>query len=216
MTPIPTGQLLSRLQWRYAVRVFEPGRTIPEETWDALEEALVLTPSSYGLQPWHFLVLTDRALRERLVGHAWGQRQVADCSHFLVFCIRQDLGEADIDRYLRRIGEVRGTPMANLTGFRQMMVGSLVEGPVKAVINEWATRQVYIALGNFMTAAAMVGVDTCPMEGFEPDKFDEVLGLGARGLASVVCCAAGYRGGADRQAGLPKVRYPRSEVVERW
>ncbi|MBX3746254.1 MAG: NAD(P)H-dependent oxidoreductase [Verrucomicrobiae bacterium] len=215
MTSIAPEQLLNRLQWRYAVRVFEPGRTIPEATWEALEEALVLTPSSYGLQPWHFLILTDRGLRERLVGHAWGQRQVADCSHFVVFCIRQDLGEAEIDRYLRRIGEVRGTPMANLAGFRQMMVGSLVEGPVKAVINEWATRQVYIALGNFMTAAAMVGVDTCPMEGFEPGKFDEVLGLGARGLASVVCCAAGYRGETDRQAGLPKVRYPRSEVLER-
>lgn len=215
MTPLPAPDLLAALRWRYAVKAFDPARTIPAELWDALEETLVLTPSSFGLQPWHFLVLTDRALRERLVPHAWGQRQVADCSHFVVICIRKGVGRAEIDALLARVTEVRGTPPAQLAGYRRVMVGSLVEGPGAAAIDEWATRQAYIALGSFMTAAAVLGVDTCPMEGFEPAKFDEILGLSGRGLASAVCCAAGYRSPADRYAAVPKVRFPRAQVVER-
>lgn len=215
MSPITTEQLLGNLQWRYATKSFDVARDIPEATWDGLEESLVLTPSSFGLQPWRFLVLKDRSRREPLVRHAWGQRQVADSSHLVVFCIRVNLGAAEIDAYLERIREVRGTPLEKLEGFRRTMVGALVEGGVRPVINEWATRQVYIALGNFMTSAALVGVDTCPLEGFEPAKFDEVLDLSRSGLGSVVCCAAGYRLPDDRHATLPKVRFRRTDVIER-
>lgn len=215
MNPIPSGQLLGQLMWRYATKVFDSTRTIPGELWSDLEEALVLTPSSFGLQPWKFLVLTDRTLRELLVSHAWGQRQVADASHLVVFCIRRKLGPAEIDAYLARIQEVRGTPPGALDGFRKMMMSSLVEGGLSPVIDEWATRQVYIALGNFMTAAAVVGIDTCPLEGFVPAKFDEILGLPQMGFGSVVCCAAGYRQADDRHAKLAKVRFRRNDVVER-
>lgn len=215
MSPITTEHLLRHLNWRYATKSFDPNRTIPEGTWDGLEEALVLTPSSFGLQPWRFLVLQDRALRERLVAHSWGQRQVADASTLVVFCIRVNLGEAEIDAYIERIREVRGTPLAKLEGFRKMMMGSLVQGGLRPMINEWATRQVYIALGNFMTAAALVGVDTCPLEGFDSAAFDEILELPGRGLASVVCCAAGYRLPEDRHGSLPKVRFRRADVIER-
>jgi len=215
MLPIPAPQLVGQLRWRYATKAFDPARTIPPETWQALEEILVLTPSSFGLQPWKFLVLTDPALREALVAHSWGQRQVADCSHFVVFAIRRDLGEAEIDAHLARVSEVRGTPPAQLAGYRSMMMGSLVEGPFRPQINEWATRQAYIALGSFMTAAALLGVDTCPMEGLEPAKYDEALGLAATGHATVVACAAGYRAATDRYAALPKVRFPHARVIER-
>ena len=211
MTPT---ELTSQLRWRYATKAFDPQRTIDPPTWSALEQALVLTPSSFGLQPWHFLVLQDRALRESLVPHAWGQRQVADASHFVVFCARTQVGEADIDRLIRRTVQVRGGSAEALAGYRKMMVGSIVEGGFRPIIREWAIRQVYIALGNFMTAAAAVGVDTCPMEGFDPAKFDEILGLPARGLTAAVCCAAGYRAASDRYAGLAKVRFPTDEVVE--
>jgi len=215
MNPITTEQVLQSLNWRYATKAFDPSRDIPLKTWDGLEEALVLTPSSFGLQPWRFLVLEDRALRERLLAHAWGQRQVSEASRLVVFCIRLNLGSSDIDAYLDRIREVRGTPVERLAGFRKMMVSSLVEGGLRPMINEWATRQVYIALGNFMTAAALVGVDTCPLEGFESAKFDEILDLPGRGWASVVCCAAGYRMPEDRHGCLPKVRFRREDVVER-
>lgn len=215
MAFITVEQVLESLGWRYATKTFDPAREIPESVWTGLEEALVLTPSSFGLQPWKFLVLEDRALREKLVPHAWGQRQVVDASKLVVFCIRKNLGPAEIDAYLHRIREVRGTPPNALDGFRKMMVGALVEGGLRPMINEWATRQVYIALGNFMTAAALVGVDTCPLEGFEPARFDEALQLPENGWASVVCCAAGYRQPEDRYARMPKVRFRREDVVER-
>jgi nitroreductase len=202
------------LRWRYAVKAFDPVKSIAPPIWEALEEALVLTPSSFGLQPWLFLVLTDRALRERLVAHAWGQRQVVDCSHFVAFCVRTALGEKEIDEYLLRIKEVRGTPLERLAGLKAIMVGALLKGPMRSEIKEWAGRQAYIALGNFMTAAALLGVDTCPMEGFDPAKFDEILELGPRGYTCVVCCASGYRAADDRYASLPKVRFERSRVVE--
>ncbi|MCC6231248.1 MAG: NAD(P)H-dependent oxidoreductase [Verrucomicrobiales bacterium] len=209
------GLLLRQLRWRYAVKSFDPARPIPAATWEALEEALVLTPSSFGLQPWRFLVLTDPALRRQLVPHSWGQSQVVDCSHYVVCCLRRGLGLGDIERYLQRISEVRGGEVARLAGLRSLLVKTLVDGPLQSSIDEWAARQVYIALGNFMTAAAVAGVDTCPMEGIEPARYDEILGLTATGYATVVCCAAGYRSASDKYASLPKVRYPRSEVIER-
>ncbi|MGE3312430.1 MAG: NAD(P)H-dependent oxidoreductase [Limisphaerales bacterium] len=215
MNSMTTAHVLDSLNWRYATKSFDPTREIPEETWDGLEQALVLTPSSYGLQPWKFLVLRDRNLRERLVPHAWGQRQVVEASVLVVFSIRLNLGIAEIEAHLRRISEVRGTPLERLEGFRKMMVDTLVEGGMRPVINEWAARQSYIALGNFMTAAALVGVDTCPLEGFEPERFDEILDLKGRGWASVVCCAAGYRMADDRHGRLAKVRFRREDVVER-
>lgn len=213
MSTVAPEDLIAQMQWRYAVKTFDATRVIPAETWAALEETLILTPSSFGLQPWFFLVLTDRALRETLVPHAWGQRQVADCSHFVVFCSRRDLGESEIDAHLRRVSDVRGTPPEKLTGYRQAMVSALLEGRSAAWIEEWAARQVYIALGNFMTSAAVLGVDTCPMEGFEPDKFDDLLQLKERRLSSVVCCAVGYRSSEDRYARIPKVRFPRDATV---
>lgn len=206
--------LVERLEWRYAVKAFDGSREIPSESWDSLERALVLTPSSFGLQPWKFLILRDRGLRERLVPHSWGQKQVAECSHFVVFAVVREAGEAHIDAYVQRMAEVRGTPVEKLAGFRKMMVDTLVTGAFRPVIREWATRQAYIALGNFMTAAAVLGVDTCPMEGFEPARYDEILGLESRGLASVVACAAGYRHAADKYASAPKVRFPREQVIE--
>lgn len=210
----PEG-LLEALRWRYAVKAFDVARHIPEEIWSSLEETLVLTPSSFGLQPWRFLVLTDPALRERLLSHSWGQRQVVDCSHYVVFCGRRSLGASDLETYIDRIREVRGTPPEKLAGLRRMLTGALLEGPFRPVISEWSSRQVYIALGNFMTAAALLGIDTCPMEGFESPRYDEVLGLNSGPFTSVVCCAAGYRSAGDRYATLPKVRFPRQDLIER-
>jgi nitroreductase len=206
--------LVAQLRWRYAVKKFDPAQKIPAEVWQALEEALVLTPSSYGLQPWKFFVISEQALKDRLVPLSWNQRQLADCSHVVVFAIRKDLATADIDRYLARVAEVRGVPVAQLAGFRKLLVASLALPPPEFDLNEWATRQVYIALGNFMTSAAVLGIDTCPMEGIEPAKYDELLGLAARGYATAVVCVAGYRAADDKNASLPKVRFKHEDVVE--
>ena len=213
MPTIPTATLLAQLHWRYAVKRFDAGRKIAAEDWAALEAALVLTPTSYGMQPFKFIVITDAALRERMVPVSWGQRQVAECSHYVVLAARAQNTEADVDRYMARIAEVRGGDVAALAGFKKLLMADVVDGPRGEVALEWAARQAYVALGTFMTAAALVGVDTCPMEGFEPAAYDELLGLPALGLRAVVACAAGYRAADDKYAEMAKVRFPQSELM---
>jgi len=213
--PVSNETLLAQLQWRYATKKFDSGKTISAAAWAALEQALILTPTSYGMQPYKFVVLTDPALRALLVPASWGQTQPVDCSHYIVFAARAQNTEADVDRYLARMSEVRGLPVEALAGFKKVLMGDVVHGARGQVALEWAARQAYIALGSFMTAAALVGVDTCPMEGFEPPKYDEILGLPAQGYHAVVACAAGYRAADDKYASLPKVRFPASELIDR-
>jgi nitroreductase len=208
------AELLKALKWRYATKQFDPARKIPADLWQTLEETLILTPSSFGVQPWRFLVLQDAALREQLVAHSWNQRQVADASHLLVIAVPKRITEADLDAYLEDVARTRNVPVTALAGFRKMLVGNILSGPIAGHAQEWATRQAYIALGNFMTAAALLGIDTCPMEGFEPDRYDEILGLRERGLATAVLCPAGYRAAGDKSASMPKVRFPRARLIE--
>ena len=211
--PVSTDTLLTQLNWRYATKKFDAAKKISAADWQALEQTLVLTPTSYGLQPIKFLVITDPAVREQLVPVSWGQRQPADCSHYLVIAARTRNTEADVDHYLARIAEVRGSSIEAQAGFKKMLVADVVHGPRGQRALEWATNQAYIALGNFMTAAALLGIDTCPMEGFEPDKYDAILSLPAQGFHAAVCCAAGYRAADDKYAALPKVRLPASELI---
>jgi len=212
---ISREQLLAPLNWRYATKQFDPVRKISDADWAALEEALILTPSSFGLQPWNFVVVTDPAIREKLVPFSWGQRQPADCSHFVVFTIRENFGVADIDALLSRTIEVRGGELDKLNAYRDMMIGDLINGPRSKWIQEWMARQAYIALGNFMTSAALLGIDTCPMEGLDPVKYDEILGLSDLGLATVVACPAGYRSADDKYASLAKVRFTAEKLITR-
>ena len=215
MTTLTTQDLVAQLRWRYAVKKFDPARKIPGDQWNDLEQALVLTPSSYGLQPWRFVVVTDAETRAKLRPASWNQSQVTDCSHYVVFACRGKFGAADIDRYVKRIAEVRGVAAESLARYRDAMVRDLVEGPRSKAIDEWVALQTYIALGNFMTAAAVAGIDTCPMEGIEPLKYDEILGLPAEGCRTAVACAAGYRAADDKYAAAPKVRYPVDDVIRR-
>ena len=206
-----TPELLDALNWRYATKAFDASKIIPADTWSALEESLVLTPSSFGLQPWKFLVIQDKALRESLVPHAWGQRQIADCSHLVVMTVKKSLSVADIDAFLARIVEVCGGTADALLGYRKMMLGSHEQGFMST---DWAKKQAYIALGQFMAACALLKIDTCPMEGFVGPKFDEILGLEAQGLTTAVLCPAGYRSVDDKYAVIPKVRFAAKDVIE--
>ena len=213
--PVSNETLLQQLQWRYAVKKFDTARKISAEDWHTLEQALVLTPSSFGLQPWRFVVITDQATKDKLVPISWGQRQVAEASHVVVFSVRQPLTESDVDRHLVRTAEVRDVSVDSLAGFKKMLMKSLVPPPAEFDIHHWAGLQAYIALGNFMTAAAMLGIDTCPMEGIVPEKYDELLGLPSEGYGTVVVCVAGYRAADDKYAALPKVRFLSEDVVRR-
>lgn len=214
MSPCAPETLIQALNWRYATKVFDPARKLTPAQLRTLEESLVLTPSSFGLQPYRFLVIADPEVRARLREASWGQAQVSDCSHLVVFLARKALTEADVDHLVERIAQVRGVTAESLAGYRGMMVNTLVSGPRSATVPEWAARQAYIALGQFMAAAAMLGLDTCPMEGLDPVKYDEILGLAGTPFRTIVACPVGYRADSDTYASLAKVRFPVEELVE--
>lgn len=211
--PIAIPDLLGALQWRYATKVFDPTKKIPADVWAALEQSLILAPSSFGLQPYRFLVVKDPATREKLMPHAWGQRQVVDASHFVVIATRTEVTEAEIDRFIELIAATRGVTPASLAQYRGMMTGMLLSPDFKPLLPHWTARQAYVALGTLLTAAALLGVDACPMEGFAPAEFDKILELPRQGLTATVCCALGYRAATDKYATLPKVRFPRADLV---
>ncbi|MEN9877080.1 MAG: hypothetical protein RLZZ158_119 [Cyanobacteriota bacterium] len=211
---ISTTDLLAGLRWRYAVKAFDASRSIPSDTWDALEQTLVLTPSSYGLQPWKFLVIKDAALKAELRPHSWNQSQITDCSHLVVLLAKRSIDSSDLERLIQATSHTRSIEAAGLEGYKAMMQRDLVEGPRSQTIGTWASNQVYIALGNLMTASALLGVDTCPIEGFSPPDYDRILGLENSPYRSCVVCPCGYRSGDDKYAALGKVRYPISELIE--
>ena len=214
MNPQNVEQLVQSLEWRYATKVFDATKKIPAEVWAGLEKALVLTPTSYGLQPYHFLIVQDPATRAALLPHSWGQKQVVDCSQYVVLTARTEMKEADVTRLIARISQVRGIPTESLNFYRDMMLGDVVNGPRGKKADEWAARQAYIALGNLMTAAAIVGVDACPMEGINPLEYDKILGLEGTGYRTVVALALGYRAEGDKYASLAKVRYAAEELIK--
>jgi nitroreductase len=213
MNNVTTHQLLAALQWRYAAKVFDPDKKVPAEVWQALERALILSPSSYGLQPYRFLVINDPAKRAELLPYSWNQRQVVDASFLVVFAARTKITGADVDKLIGRTCLIRKIPADSLNFYRDMMLGDLVNGPRSKVVFEWAARQAYLALGNLLTCAAMLGVDACPMEGFVPGEYDRVLGLQGTDYATVVVCALGYRAVGDKYATLPKVRFEARDLV---
>ncbi|PTY03052.1 NAD(P)H-dependent oxidoreductase [Verrucomicrobia bacterium LW23] len=214
MSSISNDQLLQQLKWRYATKAFDASKVIPEATWKALEEALILTPSSFGLQPWKFIVVTNKETREKLLPASWKQTQTVAASHFVVFATKTSIDQAYLTDFLSRTAAARGETLESpsIAGYGKMITG-FVTAPGFPV-QEWATRQVYIALGNLMTSAALLGIDTCPMEGINPAAYDEILGLKDSGYATVVACAAGYRAETDKYASIPKVRFAPGEVIE--
>jgi nitroreductase len=211
---LSSDSLLHALQWRYATKVFDPAQQIPAATWASLEECLRLTASSYGLQPWKFLVISDPALRAELRPHSWNQSQITDCSHLVVMLNKRSITLGDADRLIQATATARGLESSVLDGYRTMIQVDLIDGPRSQAIAKWASNQVYIALGNLMTAAALLEVDTCAIEGFSPAEYDRILGLENTEYQSCVVCACGYRSSDDKYASLAKVRYASSDLIE--
>ena len=215
MTTLSPSDLVSALNWRYATKQFDPSRKIPAAEWAALEEALRLSPSSFGLQPWKFIVVETPELRAKLGEVSWGQTQVTEASHLVVLTVKQAVDAAHIDRFMADTAKARGTAVEGLAGYRKMIDG-FVAGQAKAgQLETWSAKQVYIAAGQFMASAAVIGVDTCPLEGINPAKYDELLGLTGTGWATRLAIAAGYRAATDKYATTPKVRFPAAEIIER-
>lgn len=210
----PTGsslQLADALQWRYATKQFDPLRTISAADWNQLQQALLFSPSSYGLQPWKFIVVTSPALKQQLPAVCWGQNQPRDCSHFVVLAARRSVDAAFVQQYLQRIADIRSVPVSTLDG-----LGAAILGKTSRMGDQqlaWTARQCYIALGFLLQAAAVLRIDACPMEGIQSDRLDPLLGLSGSEYTSVVACALGYRHAADRAALDAKVRFDAADVV---
>lgn len=206
------SQYLENLEWRYATKKFDPARTLTDAQLDELLEAVRLSASSFGLQPYKILVVKDPALRAQLRAAAWDQTQVTDASHLVIFCSYRTIDEAYVDRYVKEIAAQRGIPEEALQGYRDMMVGS-VKNRTPEQLADWMKRQSYIALGFLLSAAAQQHVDACPMEGFDPAKADEILGLEAQNLTAATFCPLGFRAADDATASYKKVRFPRETLV---
>jgi nitroreductase len=213
MSKYEISELMEVLQWRYATKLFDANKKIPPDVLDGLLDVLLLSPSSFGMQPWKFIVVEDPALRASLQSHSWDQSQVTQASHYIVLVVRDSLTAVDVDEWLARLAEVRGVTPESLAEYRAKMTGFITRLDAAQKFT-WTSRQAYIALGQLMTCAAMLGVDSCPMEGFSPAAYDEVLGLLGTGYRAVVACALGYRSEDDKYALARKARYPRERIIE--
>lgn len=205
--------IIEDLNWRYAAKEFDTTKKISDEDFDTIMESLRLSPSSFGLQPWKFVVVKNEEKRKLLTGASWGQKQVEEASHLIVLCSPLEFGKDEVVSYVNHMAEVRGVEASTLDGFRDMMVGFLEKKDDKQR-RSWMRDQVYIALGNLLTTCAVMRVDSCPMEGFLPSKYTEILGLKERGLRPVLVCPVGYRSSDDKYSDAAKVRYGRDELVE--
>jgi nitroreductase len=200
------------LNWRYATKKFDPTKKVSKEDLAELLEALRLAPSSYGLQPWRFVVVQDENLRKEIRKHAWNQPQITEASSLIVLCSLKIMDESHIKNYVVKMAQVQKVSVESLAGYEQLMTGAF-KGKSADDVSHWMKRQVYLALGMFLSACAQKKIDACPMEGFDPKRVDEVLGLDKLGLESVVLCPVGYRANDDRHANLNKVRFDKNEVI---
>ena len=178
--------------WRYATKKFDASKKVSNEDLNTIKEAIRLSASSYGLQPYQVLIIENSETRTLLQPASWGQSQIVDASHVIVFAIETNFGNDNIDKYIKNLTETRGIPTESVQGyadFMKMKINDLTEEQK----NIWTAKQAYIALGNLLNAAAELKIDATPMEGFESAKYDEILGLEKQGLHTVVVAAIGYR-----------------------
>ncbi|MCT4628746.1 NAD(P)H-dependent oxidoreductase [Winogradskyella sp.] len=204
--------IIDKLKWRYATKKFDASKTLSKDQLQIIKEAFNLTALSFGLQTLKMVIVEDKEIREQLIEHSYGQRQVADASHLLILCIKNDINDSDVDEHFNTVKNVRNTPDSILEPFKNGMKTTINNMSLDKKV-DWATRQAYIALGNLMTVCAVEGIDGCPMEGFVPTEVDKVLNLDKYGLQSVLMLPIGYRAKDDMFAELKKVRKPISETI---
>lgn len=209
-----TMSLHDDLLRRYATKKFDAAKKVSDADLQELLESLRYSPSSYGLQPWHFLVVTDADVRAQLRPHSWNQPQITDASHLIVLCAKTDMDGAYIERYVEKIMADRSLGEEDVAGYKGMMLTNVLEGKSDEARRQWMEKQVYIALGFLMSACMSKRIDSCPIEGFDRDAYDGILNLRSRGFEPVVLCPVGYRADDDGYATLPKVRFEDSDLFE--
>lgn len=202
----------NNLLWRYATKKFDPKKILGEKDLNQLLESLRLSPSSLGLQPWKFIVVTDKKLRQQLRLASWNQSQVIDASHLIVLCARKTIDTKYIDSYVALMKKVRKMSAIKAFGYATYLKTYVAtKKPDEQRI--WASKQVYIALGFLLYTAALLKIDSCPMEGFDSKKYDKILGLEDTDYTAVVICPVGYRSKDDKYATEKKVRWAKEEVI---
>lgn len=205
------SNFITNQKWRYATKKFDAARKISTEDFNALKEAIQLSTSSYGLQPYKVFVIENPELRAKIQPVAWGQSQIVDASHLLVFANIINFGEKEIDNYIHHLAETRGIPVENVKGYADFMKMKITALPEEQR-NVWTAKQTYLALGNLLNAAAELKIDVTPMEGFEPEKVNEILGLTEKGLNASLLATIGYRHEEDATQHYAKVRKPLNEL----
>ncbi|MFO0416631.1 MAG: NAD(P)H-dependent oxidoreductase [Pseudomonadota bacterium] len=205
-------QLAKALNWRYATKRFDPTKRLSTQDWKTLEEALRLSPSSFGLQPWHFVVVNNPDLRQQLRAASWDQPQIVEASHLVVLASAREIDTAYVDNFISLLAQERGVELDKLEPYRQMILGFTKRLTESNGIEAWTSRQTYIALGTLLTSAALLNIDACPIEGIDPKKYDQILGLESSPYSTRVVCALGYRAEVDATAQNKKVRFTSSKL----
>jgi nitroreductase / dihydropteridine reductase len=204
--------IIENLNWRYATKSMS-GAIVPQEKLDTILAATNLAATSYGLQPYSILVVSNQELKDKMQAAAYGQVQVGSASHILVFAVPEKLTAEAIQDFINNVAATRNMPVEMLDGYKGMMMGTVGALPAEAQ-QVWCAKQAYIALGTAMVAAAEQKVDACPMEGFDAAQFDEILGLKEKGLKSVVILPLGFRADTDASASYKKVRKQASDLFQ--
>ncbi len=204
--------IIDQLQWRYATKKFDKTKLLSKDKIDIIKQAFNLTATSFGLQTLRLIVLRNEMIREKLLAHAYYQNQVVDASHLLVICIQNNITDDDVDTHFNNVQSIRSTPETVLEPFKNDLKSMMASKSIQER-EEWSTKQAYIALGNLMTVCAAEHVDACPMEGFNPSAFDDILKLEALNLKSVLLLPVGFRAKDDKFADFKKVRKELSDAI---
>lgn len=203
---------IKNLRWRYAVKKFDDKKLLSKTQITILKEAFNLTATSYGLQPVKMVIIHNKEIQQQLVAQSWNQLQIAQASHVLVLCIPKKYSTAEIEHYFSLVKKIRNTPDELLAPFKEMLIHSIAN-KTQEELTAWNKNQAYISLGNLMTVAANEQIDTCPMEGFISEKYDEILALDKHNLTSVLVLPVGFRASDDYMKDLKKVRKNIEEVI---
>jgi nitroreductase len=204
-------ELIKHLNWRYATKKFDPGKKISSEELEELKEVILLSASSYGLQWYKVLIIENQSIKEKLFPYAWNQQQVLDCSHLVIICNYTSITNDDIDTYITQVAGTQQVNRSTLAGYGDMIKTKLHE-KTAAETTSWLKSQTYIALANLIAGCAELRIDACPMEGFQAEKFNEILRLNEQGLNASVIAAIGYRHSDDPASTRKKFRKPKEEL----
>ena len=203
--------LIDALKWRYAAKKFDTDKVVPDADISTIKQAVNLAATSFGLQPFRVVIVTDQETKTKLRAAAYDQGQLTEASHLFVFAAKTSISPEYVDDFMKLTATTRDIPLATVKGYGEYIKGSIADRDQEFILN-WNKRQAYIALGNLLASAASLKVDSCPMEGFEAGKFDEILGLKEKGLTATVIAPVGYRHADDSSAQYAKVRLPLGEL----